>query len=501
MSSASMMALAPLALALVVPVTAEPDPSAIKGGEAVGPCGWPSVVKITPLSGGGVCSAVLVHPRLIMTTAHCLDEGVAPEVVFGEDIEAGHVLAEIVECELYPSWSLGGPEGTDFGFCVLDQPVLTVPIVPVAGGCEQTAITPGARIVQVGFGVDDDLVVGHKRMLDTSIYALTPDGGIEVRDPNGIICSGDSGGPTFVYLDPADGGDGTWRVAGIHSWTYVSEPGTHSCIDSSYSGIIDGAIEWVEAASGFDITPCTDGDAWAPTFHCGGLPTEPWVGDGDYPSGCTSPAVVEFSGICGPPLDSSPDTEPPQVTIVSPQWEQQLLPAGDQTPVELELQATDQGWGVASIELTIRNASTGSEQVEPRDEWTPWTWTTELAPGSYELEAIATDHAGNVSEVAFSCFGIGEPGCEGVGDGTAGTSTGSDDGPGGTAGDTDDAGASDDDGSGCACRTRARTRPGPAAVVLLGLGLLGRGRRRRPIGTLSHRSSESGPVASPAPSR
>ena len=55
------------------------DPTPIIGGRVAEVCEWPSTVAVENRS--STCTASLVHPRLIITAAHC---GAMTEVNFGE---------------------------------------------------------------------------------------------------------------------------------------------------------------------------------------------------------------------------------------------------------------------------------------------------------------------------------------------------------------------------------------------------------------------------------
>lgn len=470
----------------------EPDlPSHIYGGEYVDTCGWPSTVYLqTP--GGGSCTGVLVHPFVVMTAAHCVSDDVITSVRFGENGQTAQQLVETEYCRQFPGWTGATAQGQDLGYCKLRAPVTSVAIIPVAAGCEQSAIQPGARIMHVGFGVEETGDGGRKKMLDTVINNLSGAGELISGSFNEIICNGDSGGPTFVWLDPALGGDGSWRVAAIHSWAQGADPVDPNCSGVAGSVLVSQGLDWIEQDSGIDITPCTDDDGtWNPTAHCGGMPTQPWLASGTYTTACESDDTIEFAAVCGPGLDATPDGTPPVVQILSPTMEQEF-PAGDSTtPVDVEIQATDVGWGVASVALTIRNVTVGAEEMAERNEWQPWSFSANLPTGAYEVIVVATDHAGNESEPVTVCFGVGEPGCAPTGesDGETETDVGT---TGEPMGDTTSIGDDeDDDGSdagtgvmppaarggddGCGCRAG---REGiPVALVLL--PLLGLVRRRR----------------------
>ncbi|MEM6990575.1 MAG: S1 family peptidase [Myxococcota bacterium] len=458
-----------------------PPPQHIYGGDDVPSCGWPSVVSV-----GGGCTGMLVHPSIVMTAAHCIGNDVPSDIGFGESNGGLVSLAATETCRQGPGWTGATAQGQDYAYCKLATPVTNVPIIPVASGCELTAIQPGARIMHVGFGVDEEGGGGRKKMVDIVVNSISPQG--ELISGNGAqtVCNGDSGGPTFVYLDPAVGGDGSWRVAAIHSWAQGADPVEPNCSGVAGSVLVSQAIDWIEQDSGIDITPCTDGDEWNPTAHCGALPTTPWDASGSYTTECAMAGeVVEFGGVCGDPLDATPDDVPPVVSFASPTPEAELELDGDAAPVEVEIVATDDGWGVDTVELTIHSVGGGSDQVDMRTEFEPWIWNAGFPAGSYELTAVAVDHAGNASEPVTVCFGVGEPGCESLEGGSSSggeavddTAGGDDDGDGtggtgdGTGGD--DAGQ-DDEASGCGCRNT--TAPAPGSLLLLGVALIAIRRR------------------------
>jgi len=491
------------AFALLTPLMAEPalaqpiDPQHIYGGDYVDSCGWPSVVYLS--GAGGACTGTLIHPRVILTAAHCVTHDTPSSIRFGENAQTAQQLTETITCRQGPGWNGNTAQGEDYAYCLLEAAVTTVPIIPVVNACEASAVYPGARIMHVGFGTEEDGSSGRKKMLELSVSSVTGAGELISGTPNEIICNGDSGGPTFVYLDPAQGGDGSWRVAAIHSWAQGADPVNPNCTGSAGSVLATNAIDWIEQDSGIDITPCADGNTWSPTAHCGGFPVEPWVGDGSYPMGCTTPELVEWGATCGPGLDATPDDTAPEVVVVTPTAGQEFDVDGS-TQVEVTADVTDVGWGVESVSMTIRAVDSGDEQEDVRNEWQSWSWNLMLPAGSYEVVLQATDHAGNVSEEQVVCFGVGEPGCgEGgstggdggsSGDLSSGTGDGESDSDSGTSGSpesTSGASASEGDGSsgssagadggggggGCSVGGGARG----AGLLLLLLGLVRRRRR------------------------
>jgi len=276
---------------------AEPSPAVpIVGGHRVVECGWPSTVAL--VSDTSLCTGTLLHPSLVLYAAHC---GAAfKEARFGESITGSGLqrTVPIETCHVLPG---GAPShGDDFAYCVLADPVEDVPIVPPLMGCELEVLEPGAPITLVGFGRTEDGSSGTKHEVDTEVVGFTSAGEIRLGGAGADTCFGDSGGPAFVQLD-----DGSWRVFGVTSWGTV-------CGQGGYSSLTSAAIPWVEAETGFDLSPCHDGyGVWEPGLSCDAFALEPWVGHGQWPEGCVGGPVSGPSETCGAPFPSDPEGSDP----------------------------------------------------------------------------------------------------------------------------------------------------------------------------------------------
>ncbi|MGB1700068.1 MAG: trypsin-like serine protease, partial [Nannocystaceae bacterium] len=129
-------------------------------------CQWP-----TTLLGSG-CTATLVHPRVVTTAAHCP----SPSAVrFGEASNKIVANVPVDYCIARPEWNGGGSNngvgGWDAKVCVLSSAVTTVPIAPIAMGCEIHQIGKDSQEVYIaGFGDNSDSGgFGTKRYIDTII--------------------------------------------------------------------------------------------------------------------------------------------------------------------------------------------------------------------------------------------------------------------------------------------------------------------------------------------
>jgi uncharacterized protein (TIGR03382 family) len=242
-----------------------------------------------------------------MTAAHCITaERPIVAVGFGEHGQVTGVPVRVVptiECVGNPLYHDG--MGADVGYCLLAEAVVGLPIVPLLAGCESDQVGPGTEVVIVGYGatygtydVDGNLQtmgVGTKRWTTQTVdFVDSFFQEINLYDDSGSqsACFGDSGGPALVQLD-----DGTWRVIGTGSHLY--DPGglpppqlpDNYCGAGAAYGYVPFALAWLESASGFDLTPCWDGDVWVGEPGCGDFPLEPNAGIGAWNGGCVGGAL------------------------------------------------------------------------------------------------------------------------------------------------------------------------------------------------------------------
>jgi MYXO-CTERM domain-containing protein len=476
-SSLACLAWPTAARAFAPETTPTPSPVPILGGDVVEPCGFPTAVSL-----GGSCTATLVHPRVVVYAAHCGDQ--VPWIRFGDRIEDAPGFEVVPErCETHPIGQFGF--GTDAAYCLLAEPVEGIPSVPPLMGCEaEAALQVGQPVTAVGYGTSDDELepYGIKRFLDTEITALSWDevfiGGVDEG-----VCYGDSGGPTY-----AQAADGSWRSFGITSW---GQPG---CGLGGYLSTIPHNIEWIETASGIDITPCHDGAGnWDPSPECTGFDLSLHADGGDWAAGCEFGEVSGWVDTCGAPFDPElVDAVPPVLTIVSPlSYSRVELPEGAETVgVAVEIETEDPGgWGVGAVELVIERD--GDELGRLPDPAKPFGFENLVfTQGVWTLRVEGSDRAGNAAESEPVIFGVGvdpppapEPEPE-PSDDTAG-SDGSTTAPPGSTGETEDTGDTETTGAplvgdtGCGCRSGGSSGGLP---WLLLVGLLGLRRRRALLG-------------------
>ena len=247
----------------------------IVGGNLATACQWPTAIMLVEESVG--CSGALVHPRVVVTAAHCLaGEGSTPSAIgLGETRSAWAKTVAVSDCYTHPV--------NDFGICILAEDVTSIPIVPVMAPCEMSELTAGVPVVEVGFGVTGatDTTYGTKKWIGGFVASAAP-GEVDVNVTTGSQDGeyyGDSGGPLFFQMP-----DRTWRIVG-EDWGSPNIDDTHTPRVSTYKSV-PYHVAWAEQVSGIDLTPCHDANGWNPTAACTGVPTNPGEGVGSWAMLC-----------------------------------------------------------------------------------------------------------------------------------------------------------------------------------------------------------------------
>jgi hypothetical protein len=352
----------------------------LAGGTAVPPCQWPNVGWVSD-----TCTVVLAHPRLALYPAHC---GTAFSLIHFDHLAAP---VAVKKCEVHPDGAPGN--GLDIAYCVLEEDVVGIPIVPVLAGCEATALGVGRELTIVGFGsLEDGTGLGVKRELSAPILAIGKE--IQAGGDGKSICPGDSGAPAFVRLsaDVSDSFDGSWRLAALASSTTSRQ--CDATLPARLTSLIK-VLRWVEDASGIDLSPCYDSaGAWAPSPSCADFPSTatPVTVPG---SSCPATQLGSWSHTCGPPFDqTSTDLTAPRVWYEDPVEDAVLKTSELAARVTITVGADDTGWGVRAVLLEI-SGSDGRLLASRSDEVPPYTFLElELPHGTFQVRATAVDHAG-----------------------------------------------------------------------------------------------------------
>src|SRR5689334_5165385 len=172
----------------------------ILGGQMATSCQWPTSVAL--FNRTAMCSGTLVHPRVVLTASHCMNQaaGGPPSTIrFGEETFQPVAEVPVSFCMTNPDWT-GDVGAGDYAFCVLAEAV-DLPPTPPMMGCELEQLVPGAEVAIVGFGNNEDMSgAGTKRWGFTTIQTDMVGETIVAGDMDVSTCQGDSGGSGYYQM-------------------------------------------------------------------------------------------------------------------------------------------------------------------------------------------------------------------------------------------------------------------------------------------------------------
>jgi hypothetical protein len=328
--------------------------------------GFPSVGRLSN-SDGQLCTVSLIGHRTVLTAAHCVEGSSKPSVVLGGE------MYEVASVDRHPQYTANCGEDR----CYNDIAVLRLTKAPSVTPTSLSSTKPGFMdsITLVGFGstgIDEATQKPRndyaKRSVTTNV-AWTNDASVGFVSlvGGGMICYGDSGGPSFAQVNGATVQIGVHSQLDLKFGPFNLSP----CKTSAWDQRVDTHLDWIKTTAEQDVF--VDGDK--PDLPANDPPTEP---DDPTPDPPAADPVVTV------PDASEGSSGALHVKIASPPHGT-VLASGLQVTVDVEVGSDVP---IFRVDLAINGHPAASRDAAP------FSFPVQLPDGQIKIEIRAVDTDG-----------------------------------------------------------------------------------------------------------
>ena len=222
--------LAQTEIEMFAPQETSEEPQVI-GGVPAAPAQWPATYIFR--SEIGLCTSTLIGPRVLVTAAHCIEDGARGRIRTNE----GNYR---FQCDHHPNYVEN--EQYDVALCITNSAFassLQRPFETVNQDIAVPAIASTIRIL--GFGCRQEGGGGPAQSLYTGTTTVGDVEGIYiVTDEGAAVCYGDSGGAAYIEYS-----DISRRIIGVNSRGNIST--TSYLTPTAVVGVANFFRSWAEA--------------------------------------------------------------------------------------------------------------------------------------------------------------------------------------------------------------------------------------------------------------